>query len=72
MTRFIEFPQTPNLIGTYDSDSQVSFGQSRVLLVWDRIIFPNGKSIVLNISPAPIRKAMRGSRTVWTITGAVS
>jgi len=29
----------------------VSFGQSRVLLVWDRIIFPNGKSIVLEHQP---------------------
>lgn len=33
------------LIGTYDS--QVAFGQSRVLLVWTRLIMPNGRSIVL-------------------------
>ena len=31
------------LIGT--CDSQVFFGQSRVLLVWNRVIFPNGKSM---------------------------
>jgi hypothetical protein len=33
------------LIGIYDS--QVAFGQSRVLLVWNRLIMPNGRSIVL-------------------------
>jgi type IV secretion system protein TrbI len=38
-------PQGARLIGLYDS--QVAFGQSRVLLVWTRIIMPNGRSIVL-------------------------
>ncbi|HEX7791448.1 MAG TPA: TrbI/VirB10 family protein [Afipia sp.] len=38
-------PQGARLIGQYDS--QISFGQSRVLLVWNRIIMPNGTSIVL-------------------------
>jgi type IV secretion system protein VirB10 len=38
-------PQGARLIGTYDS--QVSFGQSRVLLVWTRLIMPNGRSVVL-------------------------
>ncbi len=43
--RFLLIPQGARLIGKYDS--QVAFGQSRVLLVWDRIIMPDGKSIVL-------------------------
>jgi ParB/RepB/Spo0J family partition protein len=38
-------PQGARLIGLYDS--QVAFGQSRVLLVWTRLIIPNGRSIVL-------------------------
>jgi len=38
-------PQGSKLIGTYDS--QVSFGQDRVLLVWTRLVMPNGRSIVL-------------------------
>jgi type IV secretory pathway VirB10-like protein len=38
-------PQGARLIGLYDS--QVAFGQSRVLLVWTRLIMPNGRSIVL-------------------------
>src|SRR5258708_6894067 len=36
-------PQGARLIGVYDS--QVAFGQSRVLLVWARLIMPNGRSI---------------------------
>lgn len=38
-------PQGARLIGVYDS--QVAFGQSRVLLVWTRLIMPTGRSIVL-------------------------
>jgi type IV secretory pathway VirB10-like protein len=43
--RFLLIPQGTRLIGIYDS--QVAFGQSRVLLVWTRLIMPNGRSIVL-------------------------
>ncbi|RTL74482.1 MAG: TrbI/VirB10 family protein [Bradyrhizobiaceae bacterium] len=42
-------PQGARLIGQYDS--QIAFGQSRVLLVWTRLIMPNGKSIVLERQP---------------------
>lgn len=42
-------PQGARLIGVYDS--QVTFGQSRVLLVWTRLIMPNGRSIVLERQP---------------------
>jgi type IV secretory pathway VirB10-like protein len=38
-------PQGARLDGQYDS--QVAFGQSRVLLVWNRLIMPDGTSIVL-------------------------
>ncbi|MCZ4072125.1 TrbI/VirB10 family protein [Agrobacterium sp. LMR679] len=38
-------PQGSRLIGQYDS--QVAFGQSRVLLVWNRLIMPDGTSIML-------------------------
>ncbi|WP_273728953.1 TrbI/VirB10 family protein [Brucella gallinifaecis] len=43
--RHLLIPQGSRLIGQYDS--QVAFGQSRVLLVWNRLIMPNGTSIVL-------------------------
>ena len=42
-------PQGARLIGLYDS--QVAFGQSRLLLVWTRLILPNGLSIVLERQP---------------------
>jgi type IV secretory pathway VirB10-like protein len=43
--KFLLIPQGARLIGQYDN--QISFGQSRVLLIWKRIIMPNGFSIVL-------------------------
>ncbi|MDR3473529.1 MAG: TrbI/VirB10 family protein [Devosia sp.] len=42
-------PQGTRVIGQYDND--VGFGQSRILLVWNRLIFPNGRSIVLERQP---------------------
>jgi len=36
-------PQGARLIGQYDS--QASYGQDRLLLVWNRLIFPDGRSI---------------------------
>ncbi|MBR0911545.1 TrbI/VirB10 family protein [Bradyrhizobium japonicum] len=47
--RFLLVPQGARLIGVYDS--HVTFGQSRVLLVWTRLIMPNGRSIVLERQP---------------------
>jgi type IV secretion system protein TrbI len=47
--RALLVPQGARLVGSYDS--QVSFGQSRVLLVWTRLIMPNGRSIVLERQP---------------------
>lgn len=46
---FLLIPQGARVIGIYDS--QVAFGQSRVLLVWTRLIMPNGRSIVLERQP---------------------
>jgi type IV secretion system protein VirB10 len=47
--RALLVPQGTRLIGVYDS--QVTHGQSRVLLVWTRLIMPNGRSIVLERQP---------------------
>jgi len=47
--RYLLIPQGARLIGQYDS--QISFAQSRVQLVWTRLILPNGKSIVLERQP---------------------
>ena len=43
-------PQGARLIGSYDS--VVAFGQSRALVVWQRIIFPDGSSLQLDNVPA--------------------
>lgn len=43
--RILLVPQGSRLIGEYDNG--VGFGQRRVLLVWNRLIMPNGRSIIL-------------------------
>ena len=48
--RTVLIPQGARLIGRYDS--VVAFGQSRALLVWQRIVFPDGSSIQLDNLPA--------------------
>lgn len=47
--KYLLIPQGARLIGQYDSS--VAFGQSRVLLVWTRVIMPDGTSIVLERQP---------------------
>jgi len=42
-------PQGTKLIGTYDS--RIVYGQERVLVVWTRLLFPNGRSISLEGMP---------------------
>ena len=47
--RLLLVPQGTRIIGQYDN--AVQFGQRRVLLVWNRLILPNGRSIVLERQP---------------------
>jgi type IV secretion system protein VirB10 len=47
--RYLLIPQGSRLIGRYDS--QVAFGQRRVLLVWTRLILPDTSSIALDRLP---------------------
>jgi type IV secretion system protein VirB10 len=47
--RLLLVPQGTRIIGQYDN--AVQFGQRRVLLVWNRLIMPNGRSIVLERQP---------------------
>ncbi|UPU37876.1 hypothetical protein M1B72_09250 [Geomonas paludis] len=46
---YLLVPQGTRLIGEYDS--KVAFGQERVLVVWTRLIMPNGESINLEGMP---------------------
>lgn len=47
--RILLVPQGTRIIGEYSND--VGFGQRRVLLVWNRLILPNGRSIVPERQP---------------------
>ncbi|TPI57413.1 MULTISPECIES: TrbI/VirB10 family protein [unclassified Mesorhizobium] len=47
--RSLLIPQGTRIIGQYDSG--IGSGQRRVLLVWNRLIFPDGRSIVLERQP---------------------
>jgi type IV secretion system protein VirB10 len=56
--RFLLIPQGSKLVGVYDS--QISFGQDRVLLVWTRLIMPNGRSIVMERQPGADTQGFTG------------
>ncbi len=56
--RYLLIPQGAKLIGVYDS--QVTFGQSRVLLVWTRLLMPNGQAIVLERQPGTDSQGFSG------------
>ena len=47
--RILLIPQGARLIGEYDSE--IAAGQTRALLAWDRLIMPDGRSIVLERQP---------------------
>ncbi len=46
-------PQGSRLLGRYQSE--VSFGQNRALVIWDRLIFPDGTSIQISAPGADAR-----------------
>ncbi len=48
--RIVLVPQGSRLMGVYDA--AVSFGQKRALLVWNKIVFPDGSSVGLDKMPA--------------------
>lgn len=47
--RTLLVPQGSRLLGTYDS--QTAFGDSRAMVVWTRLILPNGRSVILDRLP---------------------
>jgi type IV secretion system protein TrbI len=47
--RTLLIPQGSRLIGDYDAE--VSFGQNRILLAWNRLILSDGRSITLDRQP---------------------
>lgn len=56
--RILLIPQGARLLGEYDND--VTAGQNRVLLAWDRLILPGGRSILLDRLPGTDAAGMAG------------
>jgi type IV secretion system protein VirB10 len=44
--QYLLIPQGSRLIGQYDN--RVSYGQSRAIVIWSRLIFPDGSSVDLD------------------------
>lgn len=51
-------PQGARLLGKYDS--VIAFGQERALVVWQRLILPNGSSIIIENLPATDKAGYAG------------
>jgi type IV secretion system protein VirB10 len=73
--RALLIPQGSRLIGSYGS--VVAFGQSRALVVWQRIILPNGSSIRIDNVPAADTEGYAGlsdriDRHTWQLLKGVA
>ncbi len=68
--KFLLIPQGSRILGRYNS--QVSYGQSRVQVVWNRIILPDTSSLTLTTSWGPTRPATRAWKMAWTGIGSAS
>lgn len=73
--RTLLVPQGSRLIGSYDS--VVAFGQSRALVVWQRIILPDGSSIRIDNVPATDTQGYAGlsdriDRHTWQLLKGVA
>ena len=47
--RYLLIPQGSRLVGSYSNN--VAYGQSRVLIAWQRIVFPNGNTLDIGAMP---------------------
>ena len=73
--RFILIPQGARLIGSYDS--LIAFGQKRALVVWQRLIMPDGSSIEIDNAPASDAQGYAGLTDkvdlhTWTLLKGVA
>lgn len=73
--RTLLIPQGSRLIGIYDN--VVAFGQSRALVVWQRIVFPDGSSIRIDNVPATDAQGYAGlsdriDRHTWQLLKGVA
>lgn len=73
--RILLIPQGARLIGSYDS--VVAFGQSRALVVWQRLILPDGSSIRIDNVPATDAAGSAGltgrvDRHTWSVLKGIA
>ena len=73
--RILLIPQGSRLIGSYDS--VVAFGQKRALIVWQRIVLPDGSSIRIDDVPATDASGYAGLQDkvdfhTWTLLKGVA
>lgn len=73
--KFILIPQGARLIGSYDS--LITFGQKRALVVWQRLIMPDGSSIEIDNAPASDAQGYAGLTDkvdvhTWTLLKGVA
>jgi type IV secretion system protein TrbI len=47
--KYLLLPQGSRLVGSYSSD--IAYGQARVLIAWQRIVFPDGKAMDIGAMP---------------------
>lgn len=57
---FLLIPHGTRLIGTYSSD--ISYGQDGIMIAWQRLIFPDGKSLDLGSMPGADMAGYSGFR----------
>jgi type IV secretion system protein TrbI len=73
--RTLLLPQGSRLVGSYDS--VVAFGQSRALLIWQRIIMPDGSWVQIDNAPATDAQGYAGlsdnvDRHTWQLIKGVA
>lgn len=73
--RTLLVPQGSRLIGSYDS--VVAFGQKRALVIWQRIVLPDGASIRIDNAPASDTEGYSGlsdriDRHTWQLLKGVA
>lgn len=72
-SRHLLIPQGSRLVGAYSSD--VAFGQRRVLVAWQRIIFPDGKALDIGNMPGADGAGYSGftgdvNNHIWRVLGS--
>ena len=70
---YLLIPQGARLIGVYDS--HITYGQQRLMVAWNRIIYPNGSSIKLGAMPGTDLEGYAGffdevDNKYWRIFGS--